>query len=43
MDVGGSSVFHKVGPNDSGPKHVLGRGQIEVREKSATPRNDAVF
>ncbi len=30
MDVAGRSALDKVGPNDAGPNHELGRGQIDV-------------
>jgi len=34
MDVGGRSVWHKVGPNDAGPKHEPGRGQLRLLAKT---------
>jgi hypothetical protein len=33
MDVGGRSALDKVGPNDAGPNHELGRGKSK-RKKS---------
>jgi hypothetical protein len=29
MDVGGRSALDKVGPNDAGHNHELGRGQLD--------------
>jgi len=44
MDEVGRSAWHKVGPNDAGPKHEPGRGQKQPwRNKDLTPRNHAVF